>query len=67
MSVLIDVLIDNSHRLQTQTEIGGRWYISKPLPFYGLWAVWQRVKDAMRVLRGQSIAVHYKEDEVKHG
>jgi hypothetical protein len=61
MSILIDNLVQIHTRPdKTMDMIRGRWYLSKPcLPYV---EVWMRVKDALRVLRGLSIAVHYAVD-----
>lgn len=51
------------------TEIDGKWYVAKPLPFYSwrdtvkarlLWT-WRILTG--RILTGRAIAVHYKQDE----
>jgi hypothetical protein len=61
-TVLIDKLIEMSKG--THTEIDGKWYVAKPLPFYS----WRdtaktRLVWAWKILTGRAIAVHYKQDE----
>ena len=63
MSELIDDLFKE---LKSQNvEINGKWYIAKPYDFIGISCVWQRVKDAFRILNGTSKAYHFKEDEIE--
>ncbi len=57
MSMLIDYINNDD-----QACIDGKWYIAKPVPYF---IFMSRIKDAIRILRGKSIAVHYKEDEGK--
>ena len=64
MSKLIDE-VTKSGILSTwaQNPKDGKWYIAKPLPFYGINEIFNRIKDAGRVISGKSFAVHYKEDD----
>ena len=57
MSMLIDCVSN-----ENQALIEGRWYIAKPLPYL---SILSRLRDAIRIITGKSIAVHYKEDEGK--
>ena len=61
MSILIDKFLD-SPLMCNAAQINGSWYIAKPI---GKKKFRQRLADALRVLWGFSIAVHYKEDELK--
>lgn len=64
MSILIDKLIDQKQsNYNTTTLINNRWYIAKPIGYYLSFK--QRLKDAVRILNNKSIAVHFKEDEIK--
>lgn len=64
MSTLIDKMFKDGSMDTDLQEFGGRWFIAKPpnhdknyVPFR------RRLADALRVLCGMSIAVHYKIDE----
>jgi len=60
---LIDELLDKSNMLGTdQAEINGRWYIAKPLPYYGWHNIVTRVYHAGLVLIGRASAWQYAED-----
>ena len=59
MSVLIDVMVRNSHKFPAKEEYNGRWYVAKPLEIF---SVVGRLRDAWRVLIGRSRAYHYKRD-----
>lgn len=60
---LIDEVLDRkAHFGSTQTEINGRWYIAKPLPYYGWRNTAQRLYHAWLVLRGKAMAIQYAED-----
>ena len=61
MSKLIDDFYNDLIESPTTQFING-WYIAKPVQFYGFWTYKQKLKDAIRILRGKSIAVHYKVD-----
>jgi hypothetical protein len=61
MSILIDDLLNQN--CKSEVEINGRYYVAKPAPFCGRTEVEQRIKDAIKVLTGEVLAVHYKEDE----
>ena len=58
MSKLIDELIHANHE---QVEIGGKWYVAKPLNKNSLIS---RLKDAIAILTGKAKAYHYKDVEV---
>ena len=60
MSVLIDELFKEE---RVFTHIDTKWYVAKPILFYSIKTLLNRVRDAIRVIRGKSFAVHYKEDE----
>lgn len=61
MSILIDQLISNSSN--TQAEIEGKWYVAKPL--FIKRSLWYRLKEAVKVFRGNHAFVyHYRQDEV---
>ena len=65
MSILIDE-INNKYREDIQTEINGEWYRAKPLgPSLTMKRLLSRIIDAYRILTNESIAVHFKEDELK--
>ena len=59
MSKLIDMIVDLDN---PKTQIDGKWYLAKPLPFYGFFTIIDKIKDCIRILKGKSFAVHYKED-----
>lgn len=50
-------LIDNYKNCST--EIDGKWVISRPLEFQGIYKYWLRAKDALMVLRGKAVAVTF--------
>lgn len=56
MSVLIDDLVKNADL----EEVGGTWYVAKPLNKV---SIWQRIKDCTQVLHGNARVFHYFEDE----
>lgn len=61
--ILLDELLDKKQFLGScQTEIKGKWYIAKPLPYYGWRNVVQRIYHAWLVLRGKAMATQYAED-----
>ena len=60
MSMLIDCVSD-----ENQACIKGKWYIAKPLSYPSILSLLSRLRDAIRIITGKSIAVHYKEDERK--
>lgn len=64
MSKLIDELV-NTNENYSKTLIKGKWYIAKPIPFKGLITIKWRLRDCLRILKGKSFAVHYKQDELK--
>lgn len=64
MSILIDKMFKDGSMDTDLQEFNGRWFIAKPfnhdkrfVPFR------RRLADALRVLWGMAIAVHYKADE----
>jgi len=64
MSILLDKLVAEKEReTLSQNKDDGKWYHAKPLPFYSIKTVLKRIKDGIRVMKGKSFAVHYKEDE----
>ena len=54
MSYLIDTFLDAT------AEYKGEWYIAKP---YCKDSLVKRIKEAIKVLRGKAIAIHFKADE----
>lgn len=58
-SHLLDELIGNTKN--TTTRIEQAWYIARPLNYTK--SILVRLIGAVRVLRGKSIAVHFKSDE----
>lgn len=69
MSILIDELLDSKIERNNHVEIDGYWYILKGMELRGLAPDLKRFKnrfkDAVRVFKGKSFAVHYKEDDSK--
>lgn len=63
MSELIDDITKSAILSSWSLNSDGKWYVAKPLPFYSYKIVLNRIKDAVRIIRGKSFAVHYKEDE----
>ena len=67
MSVLLDKILDDDGRDRISVNINGRYYIAKCMRVRSLKKdikfVFNNIKDSLRVLRGKSFAVHYKEDE----
>lgn len=65
MSQLIDVFVKQnftqSAPLNT-VKIDSRWYLAKPIPYTTFKAYIQRFKDAVNIIRGRAIAIHYIED-----
>lgn len=60
---LIDELIaDRPGLMRIKRQIGGKWYVAKPLPYYGWRNTVLRIKSAWAVLTGKAIAVQYAED-----
>lgn len=62
MSILVDKLIKEVDT-SVNTQINGLWYLAKPIPFKSLKTTIERIKDGLRVIKGKSFAVHYKQDE----
>ena len=68
MSKLLDDVVNTiKTRGDCDVKIGNRYYIAKGMRFKSLKAdlafFINNLKDAWRVIRGKSFAVHYKEDE----
>lgn len=59
MSILIDKLLKQSPGMPLKQCKDKKWYFAKPLNY----SFKESLKDAIRVLRGKSFAVHFKEDE----
>ena len=59
MSILIDKLTDNIGE-DPMSEHDGKWYIAKPLSYPSLF---NRLKEAWKVVRGKAQTFHYKRDE----
>jgi hypothetical protein len=61
MSILIDDFMRDNKIVSRneRKQIGEKWYYAKP---EAMWR-WTNVIDSLKVLRGKSFAVHYKEDE----
>ena len=68
MSKLIDNFINQSVDdpwPQCKFENDPKWYLAKPLHgSLSIRRIYNRVKDAYRVLKGSSMAVHFREDEI---
>lgn len=62
MSILIDELLKEECD-PTLTQINSKFYVAKPIPFYSIKTVLNRIKDGLKVMKGKAFAVHYKEDE----
>jgi hypothetical protein len=60
MSILIDNYINEDKELAHNESKGNFWYIAKPLNKI---SVKNKIKDALRILKGDSFAVHYFVDE----
>jgi len=65
MSVLLDCLFEQQKLFKTNCqEIDGQWYCAKFLSsLLGNHFLKHRIKNAWRVLKGKSFAVHFKTDE----
>lgn len=60
---LIDEVISaESIIASAQVEINGRWYVAKPLPYYGWKNTRMRIYHAWLVLTGKASAWQYAED-----
>ena len=62
MSNLIDNVIKQYSK--DNVLINGKWYVAKPL---GKLPFRERFKDAILCLKGNAVAFHFKEDELKGG
>ena len=60
MSNLLDNVVKNC--IKDNVLIDGKWYIAKPMSNRTWKDKWS---DAISCLKGKSIAVHFKEDEIK--
>lgn len=64
MSILIDKMFKDGSMDSDLQEFEGKWFIAKPWDYGGSFIPFRRrLADALRVLWGMSIAVHYKADE----
>ena len=63
MSILIDKIITEVDMFNISQQKDSTWYLAKPIPFYSWRTKYNQIKDGIRVMRGKSFAVHYKEDE----
>ncbi len=61
MSKLIDTFLKESHNAYS----GNDGYMLKPLPMYTIQEKLKRIKDAIRILRRKSFAIHYKVDSIE--
>jgi len=62
MSVLIDkLMVEND--IGCDTKINGVWYMACPLRLSSISLKLSRFTDAIRIIKGTSFAVHYKEKE----
>lgn len=55
----------NADRLmehEAHFEKNGRWYLARPLPFYGWWGLRMRISEALDVLRGKADALYWEEE-----
>lgn len=59
MSNLLDDVVKNC--IKNNVLIGDKWFIAKPLSNRN-WM--DKLSDAVSCLKGKSIAVHFKEDEI---
>ena len=60
---LIDeILAQKDHLTETQVEIGGRWLVAKPLPYYHWKQPFKRLYHAWLILRGKAMAIQFGED-----
>ena len=50
---------------ENNVSINGKWYIAKPIPFKGLYGLWLRFKDSLKVFSGKGTAVYFAEDKIK--
>jgi hypothetical protein len=62
MSRLIDDFLKERYSTAL-IQIDLKWYIAKPISFYSLDTLFNRLKDGLMVIRGKSFVLHYKEDE----
>ena len=63
--IILSKLIDDMIKFyENKVEVNGCYYIAKPYPFFGVMCFKNRLKNALRVLKGRSQAYHYKEDEL---
>ena len=60
MSNLLDNVVKNC--IKDNVLIDGKWYIAKPMSKETREDKWS---DAISWLKGKSLAVHFKEDEIK--
>jgi len=44
---------------ETSLAIDGKWVVARPLPFFGIYGMIMRVKDAYVVLTGKADAVKF--------
>lgn len=66
MSRLYDSVVHKSNiDLNTQANIGEKWYIAKPIRLFGWIGFKRRFRDALKVLRGRAFAVHHAEDSTE--
>ena len=63
MSKLIDQLYHELPSAPLCSKDNKHWNIAKGVDYVTAGVMWQRVKDAWRVIRGKSFTVHYKVDE----
>lgn len=61
MSILVDQLLNETQRCHEMVD--NRWYFAKPMPHWTVQFFFCSLRDAWRVFRGKSFAVHYKADE----
>ena len=61
MSLLIDDVVKTF--VKTNVCIKGKWYIAKPIR--GPISFASKLKDAIKVFKGDCLAVHFKEDEAE--
>jgi hypothetical protein len=52
-------MINADHLNENKVCIDGRWVVARPLPFYGLYGLWMKIKDAWKVVKGEADAVKF--------
>ena len=51
------------HCNSTSAQINGNWVPARPLPYFGIWGMKQKLRDAWKILTGKAEAFTWPEGQ----